>query len=107
MIVRTVEIVRPSGPGKGRSAAYHGVRDRDPEPLAGLREAVVLAVVAVALGVREDEHAIGGEGGQRVLERDGRLALSGVADCVDAGLLEPLDRLLLRGVRLGPSRPHA
>ena len=77
------------------------MRDGDPEAPLGVCESLVLAVVAVALGVREDHDPIGCEGRQRVLQGQRRLGLAGVAGSVDAGLLEPLDGLLLRGLRLG------
>src|SRR5215212_4041045 len=73
------------------SAFDQGVRDGHAEARLGVREALVLAVVAVALGVREDDDPVGREGGQRVLERDRRLALAGLAGSGDALLLEPLD----------------
>jgi hypothetical protein len=66
------------------------VRDRDPEALLDVREALVLAVVAVALGMREHHDPVGGERRQRVLERDRGLGFAGVAGGVDALLLEPL-----------------
>ena len=72
------------------------MRDGHAEALLGLLEALVLAVVAVARGMREDEDPVGRERGEGVLQRDRRLALAGVAGGVDAGLLEPLDGLLLR-----------
>ena len=61
MIVRTVEIVRPGGPGIGRSAADHRVRERDPEPLSGLGEAARSTLIAVAVedGLRFDIHLQG------------------------------------------------
>src|SRR3954453_12856747 len=84
-----------------RSALDERVRDQHAEARLRLRETLVLAVVAVALGVREDDDAIGREGGQGVLEGDGRIALAGVAGGVDALLQEALDGLLLRGLGLG------
>ena len=85
------------------SALDERVRDRDAEAALGVGQALVLAVVAVALGMREDHDAVGGEGRQRVLDRDGGLALAGVAGGVDALLLEPLDGLLLGGLGLARS----
>src|SRR3954453_19829861 len=71
------------------------VRERDAEAALGVGQAFVLAVVAVALGMREDHDAGGVEGRQRVLDRDRGLALAGFAGGVDALLLEPLDGFLL------------
>ena len=55
------KLVRCSG---GRnlpcSAADQGMRDRDPEALLGLGEALVLAIVAVPFGMREDDDPVGG-----------------------------------------------
>ena len=92
---------RHSEPARDRSvsALDERVRERDAEAALGVGQSVVLAVVAVALGVREDHDAVGGEGGQRVLDRDRGLALAGVAGGVDALLLEALDGLLLRRPR--------
>ena len=84
---------------RSQSAPDDGVRDGDAEALLGVGEALVLAVVAVALGVREDHDAVGRERRERVLERDRGLGLAGVAGGVDAVLLEPLDGLLLRRSR--------
>ena len=73
---------------------------RHAEAALGVAEAVVLAVVAIALGVGEDEDAVGREGGQRVLDRDGGLGLARVAGRVDAR--PPRGA---RPCRPGPSRP--
>ena len=77
------------------------MREGDAEALLGVREPVVLAVVAVALRMGEDDDAVGLERREGVLDRLGGLGLAGVAGGVDALLLEPLDGLLLRGVGLG------
>src|SRR5215208_2189634 len=82
------------------SALDQGVRDGHAEARLGVREALVLAVIPVALRVREDHDPVGREGRQRVLERDRRLALAGVAGRGDAVLLEALDGLGLRGLGL-------
>ena len=42
----------------------------------------------------EQDHLVGGKGGQRVLQSLDRFRLPGVSGCRDAGLLEPLDALL-------------
>src|SRR5215218_6985603 len=83
------------------SAPDDGMRDRDPEALLGVREALVLAVVAVGFGVREHDDPVRRERRQRILQRDRRLRFAGVAGGVDALLLEPLDGLLLGGLGLG------
>ena len=80
--------------GPARLPRDLGVRDGDAEALLGVREALVLAVVLLAR-VAEDHDPVGRERGQRVLDRQRRLALAGVAGGVDAVLLEPLDGLLL------------
>src|SRR4051812_3201199 len=82
------------------SALDERVRERDAEAALRVGQAFVLAVVAVALGMREDHDPVGVEGRQRVLDRDRGLALTGVAGGVDALFLEPLDGLLLRALGL-------
>src|SRR5919198_69359 len=67
----------------GTLALDLGVRDRDAEAVL---EGLLFAVVEV--GVGEDDDAVGREGRERVLDRDGGLALPGVAGGVDALLLE-------------------
>src|SRR4051794_33315456 len=83
-----------------QSARDERVRHRDAEAGLGIGQALVLAVVAVALGVREDDDAVGREGGQGVLDRERRLGLARVTGGVDPLLLESLDGLLLSGVGL-------
>src|SRR5687768_15058903 len=70
-------------------AADESVRERDAEALLRVGEPLVLAVVAVALGMREDDDAIGRERRQGVLQRNGRLRLAGVSGGVHTLLLEP------------------
>src|SRR6187551_821013 len=74
----------------GTLAGDDRVLDGDAEALLGAGEPVVLAVVAVALRMGEDDYPVGLEGGERVLDRDRGLALARVAGGVDALLLEPL-----------------
>src|SRR3954471_13037781 len=69
------------------------------EALLGLLHEAVLEPVALAAGVREQHDLVGIVGHERVLEREQRVLLAGVAGGVDALVVEARDGLLLH--RLG------
>src|SRR3954454_21261737 len=83
-----------------RLAPDQRVRDGDAEAGLGVGQALVLAVVTVALRMGEDHDPVRGEGGQRVLDRERRLGLVGAPGGSDPLLLQPLDGLLLGGLGL-------
>src|SRR4051794_30450457 len=86
----------------------HDVRDRDLEALACARDDASFEPVRPAFGMGRDDHLVGAEGAERVLDRLQRVAVADLAARLDPGfaeppeaLLEPLARLLARAVDVG------
>src|SRR2546430_11582307 len=87
--------------------------DRDREALARARDDAALEPVRAPLGMRRDDHLVGAECPERVLDRLQRVAVADLAARVDPGPsetlaagIEPLLRLLASLILVRGPLPH-
>src|SRR5947207_11824116 len=77
------------------------MRDRDREALARACDDAPLEPVRAAFRMRRDDHLVGAEGPERVLDRLQRIAVADLAARVDPRPAEPLEARLEPLLRLG------